>query len=526
MGKGKSVCRMRRILLDRKQDNGFKKNVCIPRITTQREGMMQARHFKSVLTAVLFGTLLWANLGGQGAEITESFLPDSGLPDQVKQGSDGNLYMVCNVPQGVDTLPFHYISFGIVNPEGDVVHYYTPDESECQGIGWEAYHVFCLDPDNSFRIPYYRAEYDSNGVYATRFKWCRYQPGEGFSFTTGYTLQGSITGYFTDVVRINNDRWIITKRNGSDATAVCVNAAGDSLWSYQYWGQYFNPRWVKRISDDRILMAHQFSDLMMKAVVFDQNGEQIWQYQDGAGGNPPHISHVYLGDYYTDDRAIVAYDYCSGENFVFEYYDNTLTQLFEQSYLSLWHNPTASCDLNGFLFSQPGNDYFRKYDIAGNLEWEYALPDSFWAPRSDYQVINVPSDSCYIAIGLRFLGVDWEYMVSMFSPYFIKLPYNLTANDDNVAPPVSGLAITVYPNPFRSDVMIALNARQSQKVEIDIYNIKGQLVRRLERFYAKSGENLQNWDGRDNLGDSVAPGLYLIKAKSGSQRVTQKCLRF
>jgi flagellar hook assembly protein FlgD len=74
--------------------------------------------------------------------------------------------------------------------------------------------------------------------------------------------------------------------------------------------------------------------------------------------------------------------------------------------------------------------------------------------------------------------------------------------------------------------MIALNARQSQKVEIDIYNIKGQLVRRLERFYAKSGENLQNWDGRDNLGDSVAPGLYLIKAKSGSQRITQKCLKF
>jgi hypothetical protein len=487
---------------------------------------MQARHIKSILAIVMFGILLWANLGGQGAEIIESFLPDGGLPVHVKAGTDGNLYMVSSIPQGVDMIPFHYISFGIVSPQGEVVHYYVPDDYECQGLGWEPIHVFCLDSDNSFRIPFYRAEYDSNGVYATRFKWCRYQPGEGFSFTQGYIPQDPMTGYLTDVVRINNDRWIVTSRNGSNATAICVNAAGDSLWSYQFWGQYLTTRWVKRISDDRILMAHQFSDLMMKAVVFDQNGQQIWQYLDGGYGNPPHISHVYLGEYYTDDRAIVAYDYCSGENFVFEYYDNAMTQLFMQPYLSLWSNPSASCDLNGFLFSQPGTGYFRKYDVAGNLEWEYALPDSFWAPRSNFSIINVPSDSCYAAVGLRFLGFNEEYMVSMFNPYFIRLPYNLTAIEDEVLP-LPQISVNAYPNPFRENLTIKLQTKSPLTANPEIFNIKGQLVRRLKTIdKSTEGNTSVIWDGKDEQGKTTETGIYLIRIKAGNQFISKKCLKF
>lgn len=79
-----------------------------------------------------------------------------------------------------------------------------------------------------------------------------------------------------------------------------------------------------------------------------------------------------------------------------------------------------------------------------------------------------------------------------------------------------------YPNPFRIFTTIAFNIhrRDIENAEINIYNIKGQLVKRLGfrppagRSDFGFGEAI--WDGKDDNGKKLPNGIYLYKLNSGN----------
>lgn len=96
-----------------------------------------------------------------------------------------------------------------------------------------------------------------------------------------------------------------------------------------------------------------------------------------------------------------------------------------------------------------------------------------------------------------------------------------TSNDDNVIPANIGLHIRIAPNPFHSQISIQTQSKIGKPVDIIIYNTRGQLV----RIMKTSNENTVNWDGKDDNHNSVANGVYLIKAKSSGLNATTKILK-
>lgn len=73
-----------------------------------------------------------------------------------------------------------------------------------------------------------------------------------------------------------------------------------------------------------------------------------------------------------------------------------------------------------------------------------------------------------------------------------------------------------FPNPFPVDLgtTIAIYLTETATVSIDIYDENGLLVRKLSPVYKQPiGEVLIAWDGRNDRGDLVAPGRYVIKAE-------------
>ncbi|NLK50321.1 MAG: T9SS type A sorting domain-containing protein, partial [Candidatus Cloacimonetes bacterium] len=50
---------------------------------------------------------------------------------------------------------------------------------------------------------------------------------------------------------------------------------------------------------------------------------------------------------------------------------------------------------------------------------------------------------------------------------------------------------------------------------IEIYNIKGQKVYSNQLEQIKSGGNSTFWNGSDHKGTPCAPGVYLMRIKSG-----------
>jgi len=81
--------------------------------------------------------------------------------------------------------------------------------------------------------------------------------------------------------------------------------------------------------------------------------------------------------------------------------------------------------------------------------------------------------------------------------------------------------LSTYPNPFKSNINIELNwapGKGNQEVEVEIYNVKGQLIRTLIPM-----TNII-WDGKNNKGKEVSSGVYLYRLRLGDQVITRKML--
>ena len=75
-----------------------------------------------------------------------------------------------------------------------------------------------------------------------------------------------------------------------------------------------------------------------------------------------------------------------------------------------------------------------------------------------------------------------------------------------------------YPNPFNGETVIALALPRSGEIEIKVYNVLGQSVRRLYAGYRAAGQLRIAWDGRDAAGQPAASGLYLVSLRLGAER--------
>ena len=76
-----------------------------------------------------------------------------------------------------------------------------------------------------------------------------------------------------------------------------------------------------------------------------------------------------------------------------------------------------------------------------------------------------------------------------------------------------------YPNPFNPETWIPYQLASSAEVTIEIYNIRGRLIRRLNLGEQPAGlylnrENAAYWDGRSDAGELVSSGLYFYQLRA------------
>lgn len=94
--------------------------------------------------------------------------------------------------------------------------------------------------------------------------------------------------------------------------------------------------------------------------------------------------------------------------------------------------------------------------------------------------------------------------------YILKIVEN-TANTDPVQPPQI-LTASAFPNPFIDHATIKLTLKRSEPVILNIYNLKGQLIRILSSQGKAEFTHELNWNGTTDKGTRAAVGLYLYKA--------------
>ena len=86
-----------------------------------------------------------------------------------------------------------------------------------------------------------------------------------------------------------------------------------------------------------------------------------------------------------------------------------------------------------------------------------------------------------------------------------------------------------YPNPFNPETWIPYQLAEPATVTLHIYAVSGALVRTLDLGHQPAGVYQQRtraayWDGRNQLGESVASGVYFYTLTAGDFTATRKML--
>ncbi len=86
-----------------------------------------------------------------------------------------------------------------------------------------------------------------------------------------------------------------------------------------------------------------------------------------------------------------------------------------------------------------------------------------------------------------------------------------------------------YPNPFNPETWIPYRLAEDAFVTLTIYDEAGQVVRTLDAGYQtaavyESRSNAIYWDGRNQVGESVASGVYFYHLSAGNFSATRKML--
>lgn len=164
---------------------------------------------------------------------------------------------------------------------------------------------------------------------------------------------------------------------------------------------------------------------------------------------------------------------------------------------------------DGYITNGGGTTTGRRY-------YQFVRPDSLVNEGGQFLTSYWPNS-------YDLAQIDWVQSNLPFEP-----PPDMTtplAIDDegNVLPGRFALHQN-YPNPFNPSTTIRYELAKSSKVNIIIYNVRGQKVKTLLEANQTLGKHTITWDGRNDAYNPVASGVYFVKMKAGDFNQTRKMI--
>ena len=196
--------------------------------------------------------------------------------------------------------------------------------------------------------------------------------------------------------------------------------------------------------------------------------------------------------------------------------------------------PSYEQDFTLINLPAPGHLSFDVYNDTGTviLSWEqphdpvhqvmgYNLYKRFnTGPFVKYQEIAA-SDSALSFVDQISLFGEYKYYVT--ARYLntegaptntVEFSFPFVSNDENEIPDLVTKLAQNYPNPFNPTTTISFDLAKAGKVKLNVYNIKGQLVRSLVNEDLYAGNHKVIWNGTDSRNRRVASGIYYYRLET------------
>jgi len=178
-----------------------------------------------------------------------------------------------------------------------------------------------------------------------------------------------------------------------------------------------------------------------------------------------------------------------------------------------------------FFDAVPPQSYTKQFKIInlGNnsMHGMITVPDRFGLyPGSGNQAvlysINANSNTMYTLVYRPINNHEYRGFMTITSndqnvpEYLVELVANNDVSDTEKIVNQTKLHGN-YPNPFNPYTSIHFSLARPQKVEISVYNIKGQFVKTIVNEVLEQGNHILSWDGTNANNIQVSSGVYFYK---------------
>ncbi len=108
-------------------------------------------------------------------------------------------------------------------------------------------------------------------------------------------------------------------------------------------------------------------------------------------------------------------------------------------------------------------------------------------------------------------NLDLDGSTALYGPVSI-----LVSDQQTGTPPIPVIPgiNTIYPNPFNPTTRIVFGLSRKGLAELEVYNLRGQLVKRLLSESKDKGTYQIIWDGTNSQGMKVGSGVYIARLKA------------
>ncbi|MDP8320724.1 MAG: T9SS type A sorting domain-containing protein, partial [Candidatus Stygibacter australis] len=172
----------------------------------------------------------------------------------------------------------------------------------------------------------------------------------------------------------------------------------------------------------------------------------------------------------------------------------------------------------------PQNYYIELIEMETcNIRSIEISPSEGWLDADESVFIELHIDTG----NMTEMEYDYELVVSSDNWETVIVPIAIRpsegGNAGNEIPEATRLRQN-YPNPFNPETSIIYELAKAGNVTLEVYNIKGQMVRRLVNRFKAAGSFKVVWDGRDEDDQVVSSGVYIYRLKTEREIYSRRML--
>ncbi|KAA3605228.1 MAG: DUF5050 domain-containing protein [Calditrichaeota bacterium] len=200
--------------------------------------------------------------------------------------------------------------------------------------------------------------------------------------------------------------------------------------------------------------------------------------------------------------------------------DSFTTRQIENAIQLFWSTASEK-DNEGFnVYRKTGNGFYTQIaSYKGNSELLGALNSSTsnnYSFTDNSELRNGETYTYYIS-DIETNGLETKHEEQAQSVRF-------TLNEEIAQTKLDYVLAQNFPNPFNPSTKINFQIAKEQDVKLEVYNLKGELVKELVNEKMNKGSHSAKWNGTDTFGNQVSSGTYFYKISAGTFIQTNKMI--